>query len=438
MPPARSLSVRDALLSALPDGGRAAWDAPPSLSLTAASSPVMPPTAPAMLTPEAMKARTQGWQRRIIELASLVPEVAGAASLVRGSVSRVEWVVEGGTTQARARLQAQIDGFDAERAAELIWLSGECYVGVPDGALPLYSLSVTEVFLQDPSKREVMGATGKRPLFDETVRLWRPALDNRWHATSPNRAAMDVIEAMYLHQLADSAVATSRLAGAGILIWPTGLPDIPLLDDGTPAPGSRQALIKEFHDAAWQSIKNREGKDAHIPFVVFVDPQDQDYKPELLRIDRDDHADQYKARFESYRLRYATAIDLPIEQVTGVGSTNHWSSWAIREDQWRSYLAPLVDLIRDGLERRLARPYGMRIVVDPTGIIAKPDPTATMLRLLQLGVIDPAYAFEQMSLDPSKAQVAPDRAYSTQQMSDVPAEFKVGGERGGASGAQPQ
>lgn len=405
-------------------------------SLTAASSPVMvpleSPSAP-LLTPEALRTRQEGWQRRILELADMVPEVAGAAALVRGSTSRIKLVLEGGSnSDVRRRLQLLLDQLDFDRLCELIWLSGEAYVALPDHGKP-YSLSVTE--LNTHSKPvEVKDATNSsRKMTDPFFRVWKPSRKNRWQASSPNQAALDLIESMYVHQLADTAVATSRLAGAGILVWPTDREDMPFTDDGKPAPGSRQEMLRQFQDAALQSIKNRESLDATVPFVVFVDPDMENSMPQMLRLDRDDHADQYKTRYEIYRLRYATAIDLPIESVTGMGETNHWSAWAIREDQWRSYLAPLVQLAVDALQERMINPIdaGIRIKVDATDLIAKPDQTATILRLMQLDKIDTAYALQQLNLDPLKAQDPRQMQYATQQMEGIPSDMTLGGERGG-------
>lgn len=406
-----------------------------SSSLVAASSPmVQPPVVlgESFLAPEAIRARSQGWQRKILQYATSVPEVAGAASLVRNSASRVRLVVEGGDEALRLELQARVDGLDLGRLARLVWLSGEAWVVWPRERVAPYSLSVDEVSSVSSSPR-VRGASGKMDdLRDPFFRVWQPADLNRFHASSPNEAAIDLVDAMYLHQLADTSVATSRLAGAGILVWPTTRLREGLVD-GKPVRGSQEELLKDFSDAALKAISQRSSVEATIPFVVFVDPDQKSFLPEMLRIERDDYAEQYKLRFEEYRLRYATAIDLPIESTTGLGSTNHWSAWAIREDKWREYLAPLLEIIRDAIWRRVILPVdsSMRLMVDANELIAKPDQTATILRLLQLGVIEPAYAFEQLNLDPSRSQPIPERAYSSQQMEGIPSDMTLGGERGG-------
>lgn len=408
----------------------------PEVVLTAASTPVWTPNpgVPGLLGPEGLQTRTQGWQKRILELAGLVPEVAGAAALVRSSASRCKLVLKGGTDAGRtAEFQARLDAFDLERAAELVFLSGETYVALPTDAAP-YSLSVVEL-VKTGGKVTIAGPTGQVDLRDPFTRVWKPANRNRWHATSPHHAVVDLVEAMYVHQLADTAVATSRLAGAGILFWPTKRKSIPRTDDGNPAPNSQEELAHRFANAAFESIDNRSKAEAHIPMVVFYDPTEGDFKPELLRIDRDDHADQYALRFGTYRTRYGTAIELPVESTTGMGETNHWSAWAIREDKWREYLSPTLQLIVYELWSSwlLQIDPTWTLEVDGSALTEKPDPSANILRLLQLGYIDPAYAFDQLGLDPRKAREAPEAAEgsSQKQMNGMPDRSPRGG------GAQP-
>ena len=405
----------------------------PPAKLSAASSPVQQVHGvdAQVLSAESLRVRGEVWQRRVLELHDLVPEVAGAASLVSNNASQVRLVVEGSGLRAD-QLDDLLSSLDVGRAIRLDFLVGEYFlVQLPEAGLEVFSPA--EFRVKD-GKAEMAGANGSFsavPVGTRFWRVWNPSPLNRWRATSPHRAALDLVESMFIHQLADSAVATSRLAGAGILFWPTTAQRRGLDDNGNPFPDSQEALMKQYTDAAVQSITKRNSKGATIPFVVFYDPSDGDYKPELLRIDRDDHADQYAARFESYRLRYATAIELPIEQVTGMGATNHWSAWAIREDGVRSYLSPMMYRLLDALNTRLAEPNGLSIALDFSALTAKPDNTPTIMQLLQLGVIDEKYAFDELGFDPSQSRPTPQTEYSSNVVKSAPSDFKVGGERGG-------
>jgi hypothetical protein len=160
------------------------------------------------------------------------------------------------------------------------------------------------------------------------------------------------------------------------------------------------------------------------------------YKPELLRIDKADLAAEYRERFEMYRLRYAAATELPIETQTGMGQTNHFSAWAIREDKYHQLL-PFFELIASQVERRVIEMINpnIRIVVDSEKLIKKPDQTAEVMQALALQIIDPAYAFELLGFDPTKALAYQKKDYTSNVLPSTPSDFKVGGDRGGGKSA---
>lgn len=402
--------------------------------------------------PDAIRARSDEWQHRILEFAEAVPEVAGAAALVRSSIESVRWTVGGGNAATRKRIQDRIDKLDIERIAELIWLSGEAYVVVPRdmnpaGGLPEapYSLSVAEFKPKksDAQLDQVKGPNNEwidLPPTHDYGRIWRPSKGNRWHATSPNKAAMDLLESMYLHQLGDTALAKSRLAGAGIVFWPTNAESMPL-DEGTgmPKPGSREAILMEFQAAAWSAIEKRNSQEATIPFVVFYDPGvagEADYKPEMFRIERDDLADQYATRVETHRTRYASTVELPVEAVTGMGETNHWSAWQIDVDKWKTWFAPLCEMIREWLEVRLVKQYGLEytLTLDAGELIKKPDQTEVIMQVAQLRMATPESIQKALisgDLADLEMREPPADDYKSNTVGNPPSDFKVGGDRGG-------
>lgn len=432
-------------------------------SLTAAGSPLIrsqTPPSPARRidpsTPEAIRARAQHWQHQILEYAESVPEVAGAAALVRASIEGVDWVVGGGDAATRKRIQTRIDQLDKERAGELIWLSGEAYIAVPvdqdpSPSAPLppapFSLSIAEFKprANDSDTDSMKDAKGAWvDALDENgqpfnfMRIWRASKSNRWQAASANKAAMDLLKSMHLHQLGDTALATSRLAGAGIVFWPTTAESIPVDDGGVPEPGSREEILENFSRVAWQSISDQNSREASIPTVVFYDPGKDgvNYKPEMFRIERDDQADQYASRTETHRMRYATAVELPVESVTGVGATNHFSAWQIDVDRWKTWNGPLCELIREQLELRMVKQYGPQftLTLDATKVIAKPDPTPTVMQLAQLDIATPDSVQKALisgDLADLEMREPPAQEYKSNTVSNPPSDFKVGGDRGG-------
>lgn len=352
----------------------------------------------------------------------------------------------------KARAQTRIDQLDIDRVAELIWLSGESYVAWPTDPGPQvpiedverpYSLSVAEINMQsDPTS--VKGPNGEWiDQLDPVMRIWRPSKSNRWQAASSNKAAMDLLDAMYLSQLADTAVHRSRLAGAGIVFWPTNAPDIPVAAGEDPVPGSRQAMLAAFEDAAWSAIDRQNSREATIPFVVMYDPsggpgnQATLYKPEMFRIERDDQADQYATRTETYAKRYAVAVELPMEAMTGTAGANRFSVHQIDVDKWRTWLAPLCELIRVELETRIVKKYGENLTlrVDSSTLISKPDQTDVIVKLIQLEVVTPESAQAALisgNIEDLVMQEPPPRTYSSNVAPGQPSDFGNGNtDRGG-------
>lgn len=428
-------------------------------ALTAASSPLIPSdtrTVQLFSTPEEIRPAHKQWQAEVLELAessSGVPEVAGAGSLVRGSIDRIAFTAEADPKSPApaqpptiADSQRRIDALDFGRMAELIFYTGETWITwktliETEVDLP-QALAVTEVDTKSNPKRvaDGVGSMKDLPADVQLMRIFKPALKNRYDAHSPHRAAIPVMRAMRLHQVADTAVAMSRIMSAGLLVWPTERKSMGVNPDtGLPFPGSQEELVQAFRAIASQTIQNLDSTDvaATIPFIFTVDNQldAKNAVPQLVHLERDDHAVSYKTRYDMYRLRYASAIDLPIEQTTGMGATNHWSAWSIREDMWKSYLAPIVKLILDALNKRIGAPNGIKFTADAKELISKPDQTSIILQLLKLQNVTPQSAQKALlsgDLKDLVMQDAPAGAYISTS-SPGSSDFTTGGSRGGGA-----
>lgn len=381
------------------------------------SNPETATSTDAAARPDAIRARSEHWQAKILEYAEAIPEVAGASALVRASMEGVRWVVEGGDSKTRDRIQARVDAFDKERAAELVWLSGECYVACPSDpgsdkvedvadVEPPFSLSVLELTpARDGSSRDqVVGPNGEmvdlvEEKSDEPVpffRIWRKAKSNRWKGSSPNKSVMDLLDAMYVAQLVDTATQNSRLIHAGIVFWPTNLPSVYVEPGEEPEPGTREFLQREFSRATSAKVDLlKKGEDSAKPFIVMYDPgtgsEATKYEPTMFRVERDDLADQRSTRVEVDRRRYATSCELPVEAVEGMGGTNHWSAWQIDVDKWKTWFAPIDKLLREQFEARVVKQYGKQFTLksDATELIKKPDLTDVIIKLMQLEQVTP-------------------------------------------------
>jgi len=207
---------------------------------------------------------------------------------------------------------------------------------------------------------------------------------------------MDLLDAMYVAQLVDTATQKSRLIHAGIVFWPTNAPDIPVIAGEEPVPGSRQSLQAAFTHATQQVVSMHEkGQEPAQPFIVMYDPgkgaEASKYQPEMFRIEREDAAQDRATRVDVDRRRYATAVELPVEAVEGMGGTNHWSAWQIDVDKWKTWFRPLDKLIRDQFEQRVVKQYGAEYTLetDSADLVQKPDLTDVIIKLMQLEQVTP-------------------------------------------------
>lgn len=397
---------------------------------------------PGPTSPKVIAKRTQKWQGKVLDLISAIPEPAGASALIHNTLDQVILKVEaeGVAKKDINELEAMLAKFDLGRAGMLIWQVGEVYPvwREEDGEIVWDINSPVEFFAETGKKPKQLGMNDKfqdLPPGSQFFRIWKPDPAKRHQAWSPHKAMVDLLEAMYVHQLADTAVATSRLAGAGILYWPTDLPDIDP-KGGMPEPGTRQELQMELQKGMMQSINNRNSADAVVPLIVFGDPSLGDnFKPEHILLERPDDAKAFAERMNAYSQRYARGVELPIESVQGMGPANHWTAWVIKEDKWRFYIRPIVDIPAEGLTKNFLRPIlremGYKedvvrkalIVPDGTALIEKPDKSDAAIRLAQLGIMKGDSALEETGFDPKKDWTGED-ADPGKRLSEMPANFR--------------
>lgn len=413
--------------------------------------------------PDSIRARHEEWQKKALLYAEAIPELAGAAALVRATMEGVTWTVKGGNAATRARIQARVDAFDKGRGGELIFLTGETYIAVPfdpGSETPIeqveapFTLSVAEIMVAqaDGGKDQMKGPNGEwvdmveegsdRPL--DFMRVWRRSKENRWKGASPVKAAMDLLDAMYVAQLVDTATQNSRLVHAGIVFWPTNAPDIPIKAGEDPVPGSRQAMLAEFINATEKKVDLlNKGQDASKPFIVMYDPgkggESTKYEPAMFRIEREDAAADRATRVETDQLRLATALELPVEAVTSQGTSgaNRFSIHQIDVDKWKTWGSSIDALMRTEFEKRVVKQYGSEysLVTDSSNLVAKPDQTDVIIKLMQMEQITPesgVQALKDAKLDDIVAQKPPEAGPKLNRAPGQPSDFGRGEtDRGG-------
>lgn len=363
--------------------------------------------------PDAIMRRTEDWQLRVLAYEKSIPEVGHASTFVSNVMSKTKLVVlvDG---EVNEQLTALLKWFPMGRASRNLFLVGEYVTAFKydkEAEKVRWKVFGKEDFKYEPKKPlMVRGKDDKFVQLDSEwtwFRVWREDTSNAYRAWSTHVSQLDVLEALYVHQLADTAVATSRLAGAGILYIPNDeFVDMPDLDGGEPEPGSQAHFEMRLRDAMTDSLRDRKAQDAIVPLVMFGSAEYADAIKHVL-MERKDDAEAYERRINSYRSRYGGGIDLPEEVITGIGSTNHWAGWKVDQNTWNYYLEPNGQVTAEALDKNFAEamaqalqiPGDVEVKVDATAAIVKPDRTDAGIRLYAAGALSGEGALHYAGMD---------------------------------------
>jgi hypothetical protein len=362
-------------------------------------------------------AAKQPWQDRVFDYRDEIGEVRESAEFFGRNLARVrlliqvrdddgEWVeaTEGEAVDALDRLRGPAGDADAIKASygELLFLVGEGYLfglreqGSDEEVWEF--LSTDEVKLERTSGRAMLrrkpSSTTKAsdeqtyPLADTmpipegqaiALRLWNPHPRYSDDADAPMRSVLGECEELRLLSRAVRSRARSRLASAGLLAIPSDLTVAGEGHDGMEENPEEDHLLVEFIETAGTAIRDEESAAAVVPIIVRADGEDLEHIQHVKFVDP---AQAYPETEREVHViqRFAQGVSLPVEIVTGVGSSNHWSAWAIDEDKWTSHLEPVAkqfctDVTSAYLWPQLTRtdPRDVRVWYDPAGMVVKPD-----------------------------------------------------------------
>lgn len=188
------------------------------------------------------------------------------------------------------------------------------------------------------------------------IRVWIPHARRGWLADSPIRATLHPLREIKGLSEHISASVDSRLAGAGILAIPHSTT--------TPTPGQSQPSNAqplhpdEFTSALMEAmltpIRDRNDASAVVPIVIKV-PDDAVGKVQHIKLSTELSAAAADLRKEAIN-RLAGGADLPGEVITGMGSMNHWGTWALEESSIKLHVEPLVAVICDAITQEYLWP----------------------------------------------------------------------------------
>lgn len=298
------------------------------------------------------------------------------------------------------------DGWLAQRAAEeALTVPGapsKVPAGAPDQIAPngqpepgeeVYSVPLDQVEWSCRSISEVKVAQGMVTIDDGTpstdgsaatgrtynaddvylVRIWRSHPRKAWWADSPTKSSLPVLRELVGLTMHISAQVDSRLAGAGLLVFPSEA------EDAMKAPADdRPAGAEEYDDAEdspvmaalmqamLDPLKDRDSAAAVVPLVVTPPAE---YADKIRKIDFSTPLDDtaIELREEAIR-RLALGQDCPPELLLGTDSMNHWGAWLVKEDTVTTHLEPPLSIVCDALTTGYLWPLLLQGGMEPEAV----------------------------------------------------------------------
>lgn len=238
------------------------------------------------------------------------------------------------------------------------------------------------------------------------IRLWRPHARKAWEADSPTRACLGALRELVTASSHITASLESRLAGAGILIFPTSASVAqsgPADDaaDGVDGDGAELVADPDYArliDAMVTPIGDRDSASAVVPILVRVDDQAID------KVRHISFATPLDGKVQELReaaiRRLALGLDVPPEVLLGMTDANHWTGWQIEESAVKLSVEPLLTLVVNALTENylrpaltalgVARPERFVVWYDVSELVLRPNRFEQALKLWHEGLIGAA------------------------------------------------
>jgi len=181
------------------------------------------------------------------------------------------------------------------------------------------------------------------------MRSWRQDPERREMPDSPLRAIQRECEQYVYLQGMISAIAQSRLM-AGIIKVPAGL-SFPPLANGDPSP----PFFDVFYEAMEATQTNPHSATRLVPIAVEGDGETLQHL-DFLDMARD-LPEWVPDLMERVLRQMAVGMDLPPEQMTGLGDMNHWGAWLADDSLRLNFVDPLILNVLDSFSRGYLLPY---------------------------------------------------------------------------------
>jgi len=216
------------------------------------------------------------------------------------------------------------------------------------------------------------------------VRIWRPHKRFRHLAYSPAKAARSAIRELELANRHIQAQYLSRLASAGVIIFPDEItfPVRPEFQDAV------DPFVREWIETASEAIKTPGTAASVVPIPMRVPGEYIDKIKHIdftLKLD-----DKIIEKRDAARRALASMINVPTELLFDAGSLNHWGLWQLEESAIKVHISPDVEIMTNGLTVGYLHPRLRALGVedweqwtvwyDASEIIARPDRSNNILK----------------------------------------------------------
>lgn len=240
---------------------------------------------------------------------------------------------------------------------------------------------------------------GWRPLDGNAsvIRIWNPHPRYGWRANSDAFHALGALLELDLISKRIIAEIISRLTSNGVLLYDKQRLSLPSANQPPDGADQVDPFAQMFVDVASRGVQDPVSAEATIPIPIGFDLGDAtDIDPKLLmqHIKFSEFMDdKLLAERDSAVKRLATSLDMPPEQLLGMGDLNHWGAWQIEESGIKIHISPTVERFAYGIttgflhpylkaaEQPLTGPNGRPVVVwyDPSEITVRPDRSTNTL-----------------------------------------------------------
>ena len=266
-----------------------------------------------------------------------------------------------------------------------LFVPGECYImaeadGLGPGSDRWWVVSGSQVKRQGDqiSIRRPIKQGGGWVTFREGVdlllRVWTPHPKDVDEPDSPTRSAIPDLREIEALRKREFAELDSRLAGAGVLGLPQDI-DFPRGPDDPPGVAGFQAMLGRAMAA---SLSDRSSAEALVP-IMFTAPAELLDKIRHMTFWTDLSAQLLPLRESAVR-SLGQSLDVPPEVMLGLGSSNHWSAWAISEDAVTTQIKPPLGRLAEALTEGYLRPQLEEWGADPDRYVYAFDTAALTVR----------------------------------------------------------